>query len=316
MFNKQFPRGMTQSQNQMFTGMRQPSQYMPIYPEMNYYTQNNEGFYDNRSMYSASTATSTSQAINQNLKKKILDDINSLLSGCIENLIPKLVDECADNIFAKISVELEKQSREIEEIRSHITGFDDMIGDKCNVNKTFTPLKNIKKAESNMTQINKVVRDQKQMVEEFQKKEELLLNLREQVEYLKEKIVSENDFNERVNTQIRDKNVDLLDMKRFIDQKVTSLSNSMKNVKKNEMSPMATPGAQFDQIINLIDKITEKSEKHSFQTLNYKNLNHKTIYSDVEIINKTPEIFKREEKKPPVRKGRKSSLTNNVDFIF
>ena len=314
MFNKQFSNRMVQNQNPMYAGARQSSQYMPMYPEMNYYSQA-DGMFDTRTMYSASTMSSNSQMVNPNLKKKILDDINSLLSGCIENIIPKLVDECADSIFAKISVELEKQSKEIEEIKSQITSFDEMIGDKCNSNKTYTPLKNIKKAESNMSQINKIVRDQKQMVEEFQKKEELLLNLRQQIEHMRDKLISENELNERVNSQIRDKNVDLLDMKRFIDQKVNNISNTMRNMKQSECSTRSTPGAQFDQIIGLIDKITEKTERHSFEVHNFKNMNYKTVYSDVEIKNDVPQTFRREERKAPVRKGRKSSLSN-VDFTF
>jgi hypothetical protein len=314
MFNKQFSNKMVQNQNPMYAGVRQSSQYVPMYPEMSYYSQA-DGMYDNRTLYSASTISSNSQIVNPNLKKKILDDINSLLSGCIENIIPKLVDECADSIFAKISIELDKQSKEIEEIRSQISNFDEMIGDKCNSNKTYTPLKNIKKSETNMSHINKIVRDQKLMVEEFQRKEEMLLNLRLEIEHIRDKLLTENELNERVNSQIREKNVDLLDMKRFIDQKINNISNNMRNMKQSECSTRSTPGAQFDQIIGLIDKITEKTERHSFEINNFKNINYKTVYSDVEIKNDVPQIFRREDRKPLVKKGRKSNLSN-VDFTF
>jgi hypothetical protein len=311
MFNKQFPNRMMQSQN-MYNGMRQNSQFPPMYQDMNYYNQN-DAFFENRSMYSASTASST-QNMTQNLKKKILDDINSMLSGCIENIIPKLVDECADSIFAKISVELEKQAKEIDDIKSQITSFDEIISDKCNPNKVFTPLKNMKKAETNMNQVGKIVKDQKQMIDEFQKKEELLNNLRQQLEFMREKLANEIVLGERVNSQIRDKNVDLLDMKRFIDQKVNTLSNTIKKV--GESGVKSNPIAQFDQIIGLIDKITEKTQKHSVEReLCFKNLNHKTVYSDIN-IRVSPTEPRREERRQAAGKPRRKSSLSNIEFTF
>jgi hypothetical protein len=76
-------------------GYEMPMYQMPISQEQLYYN-------DNRSLYSASTQLSSQTAnINQQqgLKKKLNEEINNVLSGCIENIIPKLVGECAENIY-------------------------------------------------------------------------------------------------------------------------------------------------------------------------------------------------------------------------
>ena len=149
--------------------MTQP--YMQMQPNMPMYNQGNQMDYsnsyqnmnmsDNVSYYSsASTATN----LTNNLKKKnFLEEFNSILSGCITSLIPKIAEECVDLVFAKISSELDKQSKEIDELKFQLFNSKKQIKDKLN-NKIFnidsTPHKSLSQFNGDLSEINSLMADQ------------------------------------------------------------------------------------------------------------------------------------------------------------
>jgi hypothetical protein len=72
------------------------------------------GMNDNFSLYSSN---STNTTMTNQKKRNITEDINTALNYCLEEFLPKVAEECAEEVYTKISLELQRQTEEIEELK-------------------------------------------------------------------------------------------------------------------------------------------------------------------------------------------------------
>jgi hypothetical protein len=244
---------------------------MQPYPDMNMYQtpMTQEAYYnDNRSLYSASTQISSQTAINTNIKKRLNDEINSVLSGCIENILPKLVEECAENIYLRFSLEFDKQSKDIEEMKTQITGFQEKVNKRCLIGKNSTPLKNLKKVNDDLAYVNTLVKEQNEKLDDMKggQSEDIVENVKMYMLRLKENFEAEKRVAEKMNNSLKEKNVDIVGMKRLVENKFTILSEKMKNVNPNAfqagiLSNVNSNRSKFEEILGMLNSINEKTAK-------------------------------------------------------
>jgi hypothetical protein len=261
--------------------------YMPMqgHPDMSMYQMpmSQEVYYnDNRSMYSGSTQMSSQSIVNTGaIKKKLNEEINTVLSGCIENIIPKLVEECADNIYLRISLELDKQAKDIEDIKNRIAGFEEDVAERCKFGKTSTPLKNLKKMTDDINYVNGMVKDQTEKMSHvrFGQSEDTVDCIKKYMVKLKENLEAEKRMTEEMSNSVKEKNVDIVAMKRMLENKVHQISENMRNVGTGGEST-GLNGSKFDEILGLLNTIKEKTATRTRMSYEYQPL--ETSYVDSE----------------------------------
>jgi hypothetical protein len=256
MFNSQIPNKRMHNPYMSFQTHPDMSMYqMPVSQEMY--------FNDNRSMYSGSTQVSSQTVNSLGLKKKLNDEMNSVLSDCIENILPKLVEECAENIFLRISLELNKQAKEIEEIKDQINSFDGVIQEK--LPKNITPMKNLKKVNEDVNYINGLIAEQKVKLDGMVKSqsEDIVETMKAYLVKLKDTVDGEKKLTEDMTNVVKEKNVDIVAMKRMIENKIGYLAENMKlttNAGKEDNSVVSSEKSRFEEILELLGTIKEKTK--------------------------------------------------------
>lgn len=292
--------------------------YMPmqqLQSNMSLYNQNNIDFNnnsyqnmnipmnDNMSYYSsASTATN----LTNNLKKKnLMDEFNSILNNCMENLLPKIAEECADFVFTKISSELDKQSKEIEELKSQLAQFEAIIKDKLNhriFDSDSTPYRNLRQFNGDISEINSLIADQSVLLKELKsngnRQEEnnylpIFDCLNKKIYSLKGHIEEERKMAEKLNYGIKDRHVDLLGVKNLIDDKINYLINDMKIKSTNEArlnensedNHLIEKDNKMFELIDIVDVLYEKINNGNHTQSNKKEFCNLEISHNRERLN-------------------------------
>lgn len=261
-------------------------QQMYHYQEMsnNPYQQMNN-FSDNMSYYSSASTNSSLSNLKRKNTLSYLDDINSILASSIESLIPKISQECAELVYSKISSELDKQAKEIDDLKNQLAKFEKLIQNKNNKKRlgvNSTPMKNLNKVNSHLNKIEETMDMQSRIISENSNinHNSHLETLKEKVNLLKECIKEERDLTEKLNSNMKDKQVDLLGLKSFIGQKINYLMNEVKlashdALHSSEKDNITANIKEINCIINgLVEDINNKtnpSYKGAFENLQIDN---------------------------------------------
>jgi len=291
------------SGTQHYMPMQQIQPNIPIYnPNQqlefpNSYQTMNMNMNDNMSYYSsASTATN----LTNNLKKKnFLEEFNTILNNCMTTLLPKIAEECADLVFSKISSELDKQSKEIESMKSQLSQFEEIIKEKLNFkifNIDSTPYKNLRQANGELSELNSLMVDQSYLLRDLklngnQNKindnnyQNIFDCLNKKISSLKDEIDEERKMADKMNMGIKDRYVDLLGIKNIIDDKINYLINDLKfkssyDIRTYESShdPNSNQSeTKIYEMISMVDSLYEKIHIHS--------QNNRREFSNLEIQN-------------------------------
>ena len=245
---------------------------------------------DNVSYYSsASTATN----LTNNLKKKnFMDEFNTTLSNCISSLLPKIAEECADLVFSKISFELDKQSKEIDELKTQLTQFESIIRDKLNLrifNVDSTPYKNLRQFNGELSEINSIISDQSNLLKEFKANgnkpddhnyQTVFDCFNKKISLLKGEINEERKMAEKFNSGIRDRYVDLLGVKNLIDNKISCMIGDLKfkstvdNTSLENIDDIHSieNETKLGELVNIVDVLHEKMNVNKGSRKEFSNL--------------------------------------------
>jgi hypothetical protein len=233
-------------------------------------------FNDNMSLYSSnSTATSIS---NPNKRKSIAEDFNSILISCIEEFLPKMAEDCAEAVFMRITNELERQAKEIENLKSQLEELKNLsIGNSLSRlgNKNSTPMKKFDNINKKIRDINSTLSAQTGMMKGnmdslTNSSSYLYSNLQEKLKILQMNIEEEKMAAEKLNHSLKDRYVDLVGMKNFVEEKVDYLLSDIKLQANNHSNHSETK--VFSDIIasidQLLDEASAKKEKKIYTNAN------------------------------------------------
>lgn len=226
-------------------------------------------FNDNTSIYSSnSTATSFS---NPNKRKSIAEDFNSILVSCIEEFLPKMAEDCAEAVFMKITNELERQAKEIESLKSQLEELKNFsLGNSLSRlgNRNSTPIKKFENINKKIKDINSALNIQSGIMKANtdignNSSSFLYSNLQEKLKILQANIEEEKLAAEKLNHSLKDRYVDLVGMKNFIDERVDYLLSDIKiqatnNPNNNENKIISHIISSID---HLLDETSAKKEK-------------------------------------------------------
>jgi len=116
---------------------------------------------DSASVYSGmsgSTYFSNAKSVNNLTRKVMKDEVNTRLLECLDSLLPKLAEECAEYIYDKFKKEFSQQNSELEEIRKLVDRLEENFSVKIEtkfLNENSTPMKNLFLANENISIIQK-----------------------------------------------------------------------------------------------------------------------------------------------------------------
>ncbi len=214
---------------------------------------------DNFSLYSSN---STATNITNFKKRNFTEEVNSVLSICLEEFLPRVAEECAEAVYAKITFELERQAKEIAELKIQLENIKNNLANHCLTNfgsKNSTPMKKVKNVNDNLRKINANLSYQSGVMKDCNENtmgNSYLEAVQEKLKFLQEKIEDERRSAELLNTNMKDRYVDFLGIKNFVDERVGYLLNDMQlNSQGNSKSEEEI---KFSQVINSIDALFEE----------------------------------------------------------
>jgi hypothetical protein len=243
-----------QTIKKMNMGMQfQNNQYGYPQPPYNDYSQFH-GASDNFSCYSSSTTATGLSGIK---KRNITEDFNLILTSCIEELLPKIAEGCAELVYSKISTELDNQAKQIEELKEQIENF-------INNNHrqfTSTPIKKLKNIQSTIKKVNGMVHNQLEILKDQNEQFEnntnnyaipFIENIEDKLKSLQSVIEDERKMTEKINYDLKDRYVDFLGIKNFVDEKIGYMLTDIK------LKSSPNQNNQYYQIINSINKLSDE----------------------------------------------------------
>lgn len=238
-------------------------QNMQYHPQNFYTFQEYSPFPMNDSMSCFSTSTTASSMSNMK-KRNMTEELNTILTTCMEEMLPKIAQECAEVVYSQITTELDKQAAEIEDMKVQLETISNLSANNTALN---TPVKKIRNMKDHLGQVKKMtkehneyLKDQFQKLEQSKFPETIYENLQEKLQLLHEKIEEEKKMAERLNFNLKDRYVDILGIKNFIDEKAGYL---MTDMRINPGDYSRKEAEAYHQVINSINKLTEDIERNS-----------------------------------------------------
>ncbi len=258
---------------------------------------------------SGSTYFSNAKSVNNLTRKVLKDEVNGRLLNSLENILPKIAEECAEYVYGKFKKEFLIQNNELEEIKKLIEKLEESILVKTEIkflNEDSTPVKNLLIANENMSIIHKnlerkmdiFVNDSIIDDNEYDKMNDTNLNplnsnliskdmlncenffgeMKNKIKLFKKLLEKEKSLANEINNEIIDGNVSFINIKKILEDKIPLFSEKFDLLKSKENS--------FKEIIKDFNKINEKNiyknkktiEENSFDPSS-NNENSKNIIS-------------------------------------
>lgn len=253
-----------------------------VYSGHSNFTQNSSGTFSNFSNSSGYSTNFNSQINNNNngMKRKInpLEEINSVMISYIETILPKLIEECSDNIFKKMNWnDLSKQlQEEINNLQNKIEIFEEYLfqqnkksGSNYYSNKENNKnINKIKVAIDDLECINLELKQQKLIINnnsdtkegDFNDNNDYVKKLKINLLLLKEDIDQERINSQKLNSELIDRNFKLIEIKNIIDQKLNNLNEYIiHNCNNNNNAKILEEVSDF--VYNLEQNLTIAKQK-------------------------------------------------------
>jgi predicted Fe-Mo cluster-binding NifX family protein len=153
-------------------------------------------------------------------------------------------------------------------MKAQINTFESVVNEKCKAGRNkATPLKNLKKVSDDINYINGLVRDQKSKLEGNvqSQSDDVIERIRGYMLKLKESIEGEKKMALEMTGSVKEKNVDIVAMKRMLENRISQLSENMKvssgnsGAKNDVLGSVSSNKAKFDEILELLNSIKEKT---------------------------------------------------------
>lgn len=239
--------------------MMQQNMYQDTYPMYN----------DTMSMYSSNSTNSTVSNIK---RRNSQEEFNLILANCLEEFLPKIAEECAESVYSVINDELEKQANEINEIKTKLENLDSLNAncyfDKLQ-QKNCTPKKIIRNISFHLNNLNSIILKQAETYNENVNMTEgepnFYKNLEENLNQIKQIIEEERTSANLIDTNLKDRCVDLLSLKNYIADQIDYLINQ---IKLNEITSVDDKDelTRYKAILSMLDNfVNELTDKNSFK---------------------------------------------------
>lgn len=263
--NNPFPQYQNCYQNNVLQGLQQCSGGYSDF-QMPY------GFNDN---FSINSSNSTATSMTSFKKKSFTEEINNSLTNCLEEFLPKVAEECAEAVYTKITLELESQAKEIEELKIQLDQLRTLLTNSNFSNLTHmnsTPIKKLKNLSDGIGKINNGLSRKcftlKENIENtnYFNDSNYLDNIQEKLRLLKENVEQEKINTELLDEKVKDRHVDILGLKNLVDERVGYLLNDIQLNYLN--SYKSDEEKKYSQILKSLDellgKLSFRQNKQSF----------------------------------------------------
>jgi hypothetical protein len=279
---------------------------------------------DNMSLYStASTASNVS-----NIKRRMLpEELNFAISNSLEMILPKIAEDCARMVMEKVSNELERQGKEIENLYSQLLSLEESIKTSFqSFSGNCTPVKLMKKAESDLQDLDKSLLNQSIAFENYRSRlQNDVTMINEQypnkIHQLKENLILQKQLNDRMSSSMKNRAIDLFGIKHLIDEKLTYLSNDFKFIE--DIEPQSKQRNQIQnermgEVLNLLQQLEDKINQPKHRSPQIQN---KQTFQGLEINSNDniPFIFNKNQAHnlatPTKSLIQSSNITNNIQHI-
>ena len=235
-------------------------------PQNMYQQEYNPIFNDSMSMYSSNSTNSTISNIK---RRNSNEELNMILSNCLEEYLPKIAEECAESVYSVINEELEKQANEIKEIKTKLENLNnvnhDSYYDKLQ-QKNCTPKKIIHNISCHLYRLNSIISKQADAYKEnaimTEEEPNFYKNLEESLNQIRIIIEEEKTAANLIDTSIKDRCIGLLSLKNYIADQIDYLINE---IKLNEMTSVDNGDelTRYKAILcmldNFVNELTDKN---------------------------------------------------------